>query len=182
MRDFRGCAMTFARRAAVSAALSVFAGPGLAGEVDLAAAGCPDLPGADVGFAIMLVLHEDGTAEDCRIISKPHSVCSLDAYDPREGFLCIDFTIDPRPDGTHAETTLSKTTKSMTVDGIRVPERYGYSYWNYHKDFGTGPSGENYEVVVEHEVGSRLFTVVLDVTGKPDTSIEVHSVSITYDE
>ncbi len=182
MRNSRRCEMTLARRAAVAAALSVFAGPGLAGEVDLAAAGCPDLPGADVGFAIMLVLHEDGTAEDCRIISKPHSVCSLDAYDPREGFLCIDFTIDPRPDATHAETTLSRRTKSLTVDGIRAPERYGYSYWNYHKDFGTGPSGEDYEVVVEHDVGARMFTAVLDVTGKADTSIEVHSISITYDD
>ena len=153
-----------------------------AGEVDLTYAGCPEFPPAADGVFLTLVLNEDGTAEECRIQQYKFSWCSNQAYDSRPGFICVDFTAQTEPDGNHAEGSWSKMTESFVVDGIPAEVRKGYSYWNFHRDFGTGPSGENYDVIVEQFVGERLFTVILGVTGIPDKSIEIRSLRITFDE
>lgn len=119
-----------------------------AGEVDLTAADCPPFPDPAKRLGIWIVLHEDGSAEGCEIATGGSRNCA-DAYDEREGFLCVSFNGDkhPRSVNTTAEGPRSSAVDALVVDGALAEPVYGYANSRYVAEFGSGPSGETYSVV-----------------------------------
>lgn len=153
--------------------------PALAGEVDLESAGCPDLPAADRFMSVHLVLDAEGNGRDCVISAEPKQFCEqIHSFD--EGFLCLGLTHNNRPDATSAETTNSKRVDRLVVDGEEVEESYGKTY--LRKDLATGPSGGTYDVVVEHELFGRRYTLTVGVNAVPDGPVKFNSVRLAYDD
>ncbi len=151
----------------------------LAGEVDLENAGCPDLPSADRFMSVHLLLDAEGNGRDCVISSEPKQFCErVHSFD--EGFLCLGLTHNNRPDATSAETTNSQRVDRLVVDGEEVEESYGKTY--LRKDLATGPSGETYDVVVEHEFFGKRYTLTVGVNAVPDGPVKFNSLRLTYDD
>ena len=160
-------------------ALPLGSPPAAAGEVDLASAGCPDLPPADRFMTVHLMLSGNGTASDCVISPDPRQYCdTVHAYD--EGFLCIGMTHNPRPDITLSETTNSKMNDRLIIDGEEVPESYGKRI--LRRDLATGPSGGTYDVVAEQTVAGVSYALTVNVTASPDGPVRFNSVRLTYDD
>lgn len=152
--------------------------PSAAGEVDLAAAGCPDLPEAGRFMSVHLVLDGAGNGRDCTISSEFEDFCER-FHSFEDGVLCLGLTHNPRPDITAAETRESKTVDRLIVDGVDVEESYGKTI--LRKDLATGPSGETYDVVVEHEIEGLSYRLVATVNATPDGPVRFDAIRISYD-
>jgi hypothetical protein len=150
-----------------------------AGEVDLAAAGCPEPPGPGRFMAVHLILNGDGTGKACTISSDPSDFCEQ-YHSFEEGFLCVGLTHNPRPDITAAETTNSMRVDRLLIDGVEVEESFGKTI--LRQDLATGPSGERYEVVAEHRINGVLHSLIIDVSATPDGPVTFHSVRVLYEE
>lgn len=151
----------------------------LAGEVDLESAGCPEFPPAGRFMAIHLILDGQGQGRDCVISAEPKNFCEqYHSFD--EGFLCMGLTHNPRPDITSAETTNSQRVDRLEIDGEEVEESYGKTI--LRKDLATGPSGNSYNVVVEHELFGTQYTLTVAVDAVPDGPVKFDSVRLTNDD
>lgn len=162
-----------------AATMSFAARPAHAGEVDLESAGCPELPAEGRFMTVHLLLDAEGNGRDCVISSEPKHHCeqyhSLD-----EGFLCLGLTHNPRPDITAAETTNSLRVDRLEIDGEEVEESYGKTI--LRKDLATGPSGEDYNVIVEHELFGKQYRLTVGVNAVPDGPVKFDSVRLTYED
>jgi len=153
----------------------------VAGEIDLTAAGCPPFPEPAKRVGLWIVLHEDGTAEDCRIETGGTTNCA-DAYDARPGFLCISFNGDkhPRSVNTSAEGPLGGPVDRLVVDGVVAEPVYGYAHSRFIGEFGSGPSGDTYDVVAETVVGGTSFVIRLEVTNVGTNTIRINTLNVNY--
>ena len=173
-----GALAPFAVGVALASTVAVTA---LAGEVDLAAAGCTELPPPDKRLSLWIVLEEDGGASECRWGTTWRDSCA-DAYDPRENFLCITVSGNNRPDVTLASGPLKAPVKSLTVDGIQAEPVTGYTYSVLYLEFGSGPSGDTWDVLVERDIGATTFTATLNVSKVEADIAKINSVQITYSD
>ena len=150
----------------------------LAGEVNLEEAGCAELPDAGRFMSINLVLDGDGNGRDCIVSTEPKYHCErANSFD--EGFLCLGLTHNPRPDITAAETASSARVDRLIVDGEEVEDEFGKTI--LRRDLATGPSGENYLIVVQQSILGKSYSMTVEVTASADGPIKFNAVNITYD-
>ncbi len=129
-------------------------------------------------MSIHLVLDAQGNGRDCVISAEPKHHCEqFHSFD--EGFLCLAMTHNPRPDITAAETVNSTRVDRLIVDGQEILDDYGKTI--LRKDLATGPSGENYQVVVEQEISGMSYSLIVDVSATPDGPVGFTSVKVIHD-
>lgn len=169
--------------AILAVAMAGLSGQAMAEEVDLAAAGCPEVfPDPADQLALWIVLEPDGSASECIVSTTTDHRCER-AFDSRAGFLAMCFNAankDLRDIGTAAEGPQSSKVEAFYIDGRLVEPEFGYPNSHLTAPFGSGPSGSTYDVVAETVVGGTRFSARLNVTATKPNEIQLNAIKIEY--